>query len=61
MLASVLLVGLLGMIQTVVSWTIEPTEEGQETHVWLAKVHKYIARRVLLIGFVTTSTGLAQF
>lgn len=61
MLACVLIIAGLGALQSVYAlygqpkaWSAKP-----ETHVRLASVHKYLARRILLIGFVTVSTGLA--
>ena len=36
-------------------------KQSSEIHVKFIKVHKFIARWVLLIGFIATSTGLIQY
>ena len=36
-------------------------KQSKELHIKFKKAHKYIARPVLLFGFVTTSTGLIQY
>jgi hypothetical protein len=34
---------------------------GKELHIKLGMIHKYLARGVLIFGFVTTTSGLIRY
>lgn len=61
MLACVVLLALMGYCSMFLSIRIAPQNENEEWHRKFAVMHKYLARRILFFGFVTTSTGLAQY
>jgi hypothetical protein len=62
-LAFVLIVASMGILGSILMLYYNDTrwKEGKEIHVLLTSIHKKLARWMLLIGFVTTATGLLQY
>ena len=63
MLACVPIIGFLGFLKYILSiyWQPRPWSKSTELHIRIGAIHKFLARRLLIVGCVTTSTGLAQY
>lgn len=62
-LSFVVIVASMGLLGSALMlyYTDTRWKASKEIHVRLTQIHKYLARWMLLIGFVTTSTGLIQY
>ena len=60
---SVMFVGTLGIITGYFLYYGEADHWGRnkEAHIRMGRIHRYLAWRLLLIGFIATSTGLAHY
>lgn len=63
MLACVFLLVFFGMVASCFSLYARPNRWSakMETQVLFGKIHAFLARRILVVGFITTSLGLAQY
>ena len=59
----VVVISILGLCAQCSSLYGRPKAWGKsrETHLALGRLHKWIARRLLIVGFITTSLGLARY
>lgn len=60
---SVMFVGTLGFITSFFLYygEAEPWGRNREVHLRIGRIHKFLAWRLLLVGFISTSTGLAHY